>query len=52
MFKSRSRDRCEIIAEYVIETGATVRATANHFGIISHLSRDLLLNIFYPPKPI
>ena len=27
------RDRAEILADYVIETGATVRATAHRFGI-------------------
>ena len=26
-------ERCEAIAEYVIDTGATVRAAASHFGV-------------------
>ena len=27
------RERCEVLAEYVIENGATVRNTARYFGI-------------------
>jgi len=27
------RERCEVLAEYVIENGATVRSAARHFGI-------------------
>jgi putative DeoR family transcriptional regulator (stage III sporulation protein D) len=27
------RERCEVLAEYVIENGATVRATARYYGI-------------------
>ena len=27
------KDRCETLAEYVIDTGATVRSTASHFGV-------------------
>ena len=30
---STQRERCEKVAEYVIETGSTVRAAATHFGI-------------------
>ena len=33
MNKRFNRERCETIAEYVIETGATVRSAAYHFGI-------------------
>ena len=33
MFDVFGRDRAELLADYVIETGATVRATAIHFGI-------------------
>ena len=33
MFDVFGRDRAEVLADYVIETGATVRATAIHFGI-------------------
>ena len=36
------RDRAEVLADYVIETGATVRATATHFGISkSTVHKDL-----------
>lgn len=27
------RERCEVLAEYIIENGATVRNTARYFGI-------------------
>ena len=27
------KERCEALAEYVIETGATVRKAASHFGV-------------------
>ena len=38
----RDKDRCEELAEYVIETGATVRATATFFGISkSTVHKDL-----------
>ena len=37
-----STDRPEVLGEYVIETGCTVRATANHFGISkSTVHKDL-----------
>jgi putative DeoR family transcriptional regulator (stage III sporulation protein D) len=36
------RDRSEVIAEYVIDTGTTVRAAALHFGISkSTVHKDL-----------
>lgn len=36
------RERCEVIAEYVIDTGATVRAAALRFGISkSTVHKDL-----------
>ena len=36
------RERCEVIAEYVIDTGATVRAAASHFGLSkSTVHKDL-----------
>ena len=36
------RERCEILAEYVIDTGATVRGTAHFFGISkSTVHKDL-----------
>ena len=37
-----NEERCELLAAYVIETGATVRATANQFGISkSTVHKDL-----------
>ena len=33
MIKTRGKERVEILADYVVETGATVRACAAHFGI-------------------
>ena len=37
-----NEERCELLAAYVIETGATVRATANRFGISkSTVHKDL-----------
>ena len=33
MIEVYGRERCELLAEYVIETKDTVRATAKHFGI-------------------
>ena len=43
-----SKERCETIAEYVIETGATVRAAAVHFGISkSTIHKDLSHKLRY-----
>ena len=40
------RERCEIIAEYVIETGATVRVAAQNFGISkSTVHKDVTQNL-------
>ena len=42
MIELYGRERCEVLAEYVIENGATVRATASHFGISkSTVHKDL-----------
>ncbi len=42
MIELYGRERCEVLAEYVIETGATVRSAANHFGISkSTVHKDL-----------
>ena len=46
-----NRERCELLAEYVIETGATVRACAAHFGISkSTVHKDLTLKLKYSNK--
>ena len=42
------RERCEILAEYVIDTGATVRNTAIHFGVSkSTVHKDLTSRLKY-----
>ena len=33
MIELYGKERCEALAQYVIDTGATVRQTAAHFGI-------------------
>ncbi|MBR7117259.1 MAG: sporulation transcriptional regulator SpoIIID [Clostridia bacterium] len=46
-----NKERCESFAEYVIETGATVRACANHFGISkSTVHKDLTTKLRYINK--
>ncbi len=48
MVEFSGRDRCEILADYVIETGATVRAAAIHFGISkSTIHKDLAYKLKY-----
>ena len=42
------RDRSELLADYVLETGATVRAAAIHFGISkSTVHKDLTQKLKY-----
>ena len=42
MIRFSLKDRCETIAEYVLENNATVRAAAKHFGISkSTIHKDL-----------
>ena len=42
------RERCEVLAEYVIENGATVRSTAVYFGISkSTVHKDLSQKLRY-----
>ena len=42
------RERCEVIANYVIETGSTVRATAQYYGISkSTVHKDLTAKLKY-----
>ena len=42
MINLNGRERCEVIAEYVIETSDTVRGAASHFGISkSTVHKDL-----------
>ena len=45
------RDRCEVIAEYLIEYGATVRNAAKHFNISkSTVHKDLTGKLKYLNK--
>ena len=47
----QGKERCETIAEYVIETGATVRAAANRFGLSkSTVHKDLSHKLKYINK--
>ena len=54
------KDRCEVLAEYVVKNGATVRATAKEFGISkSTVHKDLTqklksvnLNMYQQAKEI
>ena len=53
MNKRFLKERCEEIAEYVIETGATVRAAALHFGISkSTVHKDLVIKLKYVNKSL
>ena len=46
-----TKDRCEILADYVLDTGATVRACAAHFGISkSTVHKDLTSKLRYINK--
>ena len=55
-----SKERCEILAEYVIDTGATVRSTAAYFGIskstvhkdLTHKLRYINRNLYEQAKKI
>ena len=43
-----SRDRAEVLGEYIIDTGATVRATAKVFKISkSTVHKDVTERLFY-----
>ena len=42
------KERCEIIADYVVSTGATVRGAAHHYGISkSTVHKDLSHKLRY-----
>ena len=48
MINAEGRERAEILGEYVIETGATVRSCAAHFGISkSTVHKDLSYKLKY-----
>ena len=51
MIKTHGKERVEILADYVIETGATVRACAAHFGVSkSTVHKDLTEKLKYINK--
>ncbi len=53
MDKFYGRERSEVIAEYVIETGATVRSAAAHFGMSkSTVHKDLTYKLKYYNKSL
>jgi len=53
MLNFNGRERCEVLADYVIETGATVRAAAIHFGISkSTIHKDLAYKLKYINPPL
>jgi putative DeoR family transcriptional regulator (stage III sporulation protein D) len=48
MIHSQRKERCEILAEYMIETGATVRSAAQYYGISkSTVHKDLSQKLRY-----
>ena len=48
MRETYGKERCEILADYVIDTGATVRSTAKHFNISkSTVHKDLSYKLKY-----
>ena len=48
MIDSFRRERAELLAEYVIENGATVRCAARHFGVSkSTVHKDLTHKLKY-----
>ena len=48
MLDAFMRERSELLAEYVIETGATVRAAASYFGVSkSTVHKDLTYKLKY-----
>ena len=48
MIDAFMRERSELLAEYVIENGATVRAAAAHFGVSkSTVHKDLTYKLKY-----
>lgn len=47
------KERCEVLAEYVIENSATVRSTAAHYGISkSTVHKDLAYKLKYYNKTL
>ena len=48
MLNTKGRERCEIFADYILETGCTVRAAAMFFGISkSTVHKDVTVRLRY-----
>ena len=48
MKNTYGRERCEVLAEYVVDTGATVRGAAQYFGVSkSTVHKDLSYKLRY-----
>ncbi len=51
--RNDGKDRCEELAAYVLDTNATVRAAAAHFGISkSTVHKDLTHKLKFYSKPL
>ena len=48
IYNPQAKERCEILAEYLIETGATVRVAAHFYGISkSTVHKDISQKLKY-----
>ena len=46
IFNGRNKERCEVIADYIIKNRCTVRSAAAHFGISkSTIHKDITKNL-------
>ncbi len=53
MYISSGKDRCVILAEYLVENNTTVRGVAAHFGISkSTVHKDITCTLKYVNKPL
>ena len=53
IYTSENKDRCEVLATYLIENRSTVRAVANHFGISkSTVHKDITSNLKHVNKQL
>ena len=53
MYISSSKERCVVLAAYLVENKATVRSVASHFGISkSTVHKDITQNLKHVNKPL
>ncbi len=53
MYISSEKERCVILASYLVENNTTVRGVAAHFGISkSTVHKDITQNLRYVNKPL